>query len=79
MMPPVNVHPYTYMPHLVRQPPGKGPNTKASFTNPVVVPDLDNPKKDERLKKSSPEQANNINNLFEERLREVDGSTFLME
>ena len=48
------------MPPLVRQPPINEPNSRTSLTDSVLVSDLDYSKKQEKLRKSSLEQVDNI-------------------
>ena len=67
---------YTYMHHPIRQLPNNEQNSMVSLMNSVIVLDLEDPKKQEKLKKSSLKQANNAKaqhkyNLLEERLKAV--------
>ena len=56
-----------------------GQNLRANMADPIAVPDLDNPKEQEKLRKESSEQSESNETqrkleLIEERLRMVEGS-----
>ena len=77
IMPPVGGYPYTYMPHPVMQMPNMGQQVDVNVADPLVVLDLDDSKKQEKLATDAYEQADNEAllkfELIEERLRVMEG------
>ena len=69
---------YTYTLPSNGQPTVQEPHSEASPTNPVLVPDLDNPKAQEESKKDSTEQTDSTEaqqkiDLLEERMKAMEG------
>ena len=70
--------PYGYAPPPMRTN-EIGQNSRANMADPIAVPDLDNPKEQEKIRKESSEQSESNEaqrklELIEERLRMVEGS-----
>ena len=70
--------PYGYAPPLTRVN-ETGQNSRQNMAEPITIPDLDDPKEQEKLRRESSEQSENSETqrkfeLIEERLKAIEGS-----